>query len=255
MKDKEKLITAYHEGGHALAAAAMRHTDPVTKITILPRGRALGYTMVLPLEDKYSVTREELLDQMAYAMGGRVAEEVVFHDPTTGASNDIEKATGIARKMVTEYGMSSDIGSVKLGQPSGEVFLGRNMGQERDYSENVAEKVDQEVRALIEKAHDEAWQVINANRDILDRLAGELIERETLDHTQVAEIFANVVKLPERPLWLSSKDRPVSDRPPIAVPEPPEHKPDLSDDEGAEPPAHASKTPKIPFHKPRPATA
>ena len=115
MSDQERLITAYHEGGHALAAAAMRHTDPVTKITILPRGRALGYTMVLPLEDKYSVTRNELLDQLTYAMGGRVAEEIVFHDPTTGASNDIEKATGTARKMVTEYGMSQAVGSVKLG--------------------------------------------------------------------------------------------------------------------------------------------
>ncbi|HEU0256334.1 MAG TPA: ATP-dependent zinc metalloprotease FtsH [Microbacteriaceae bacterium] len=256
MKDKEKLITAYHEGGHALAAAAMRHTDPVTKITILPRGRALGYTMVLPIEDKYSVTREELLDQMAYAMGGRVAEEVVFHDPTTGASNDIEKATGIARKMVTEYGMSADIGSVKLGQPSGEVFLGHNMGQERDYSENVAEKVDQEVRALIEKAHDEAWQVINANRDILDRLAGELIEKETLDHIRIEEIFADVVKLPERPLWLSSQNRPVSDRPPITIPEPPHPEAGLSDDDtGAKPPAPAAKPAKLPFHKPRPATA
>src|ERR1700754_5231338 len=166
MNDKEKLITAYHEGGHALAAASMRHLDPVTKVTILPRGRALGYTMVLPLEDKYSVTRNELLDQLAYAMGGRVAEEVVFHDPTTGASNDIEKATSIARKMVTEYGMSAEIGSVKLGSSGGEVFLGRDMGHQRDYSEELAEKVDNEVRLLIEQAHDEAWQVLNDNRDI-----------------------------------------------------------------------------------------
>src|SRR6187551_2067227 len=142
MNDKEKLITAYHEGGHALAAASMRNTDPVTKVTILPRGRALGYTMVLPLEDKYSVTRNELLDQLTYAMGGRVAEEIVFHDPTTGASNDIEKATAIARKMVTEYGMSAAIGSVKLGSSGGEVFLGRDMGHGRDYSEELAEKVD-----------------------------------------------------------------------------------------------------------------
>jgi cell division protease FtsH len=123
MRDHEKLITAYHEGGHALVATAMRNTDPVTKVTILPRGRALGYTMVLPLEDRYSITRNELLDQLAYAMGGRVAEEVVFHDPTTGASNDIEKATSTARKMVTEFGMSSNIGSVKLGSGSGEMFL------------------------------------------------------------------------------------------------------------------------------------
>jgi cell division protease FtsH len=218
MKDKEKLITAYHEGGHALAAAAMRHTDPVTKVTILPRGRALGYTMVLPLEDKYSVTRNELLDQLAYAMGGRVAEEIVFHDPTTGASNDIEKATGIARKMVTEYGMSTEIGSVKLGQSQGEVFLGRDMGHQRDYSEDLAEKVDLEVRKLIEAAHDEAYQVIVDNRDILDNLARELLEKETLDHEQLAAIFADVKKLPERPQWLSSKKRPISDLPPISIP-------------------------------------
>ncbi|QEO09176.1 ATP-dependent zinc metalloprotease FtsH [Protaetiibacter larvae] len=217
MKDKEKLITAYHEGGHALAAAAMRHTDPVTKVTILPRGRALGYTMVLPLEDKYSVTRNELLDQLTYAMGGRVAEEIVFHDPTTGASNDIEKATATARKMVTEYGMSANIGAVKLGQSQGEVFLGRDMGHQRDYSEEVAEKVDVEVRQLIEQAHDEAYRVLSDNRDILDTLARELIEKETLDHNQLAEIFAEVRKLPERPQWLSSETRPISDVPPIEI--------------------------------------
>jgi cell division protease FtsH len=217
MRDKEKLITAYHEGGHALAAASMNHTDPVTKVTILPRGRALGYTMVLPLEDKYSVTRNELLDQLAYAMGGRVAEEIVFHDPTTGASNDIEKATATARKMVTEYGMSATIGAVKLGQSQGEVFLGRDMGHQRDYSEELAEKVDLEVRALIEQAHDEAYQVLTDNRDILDRLARELIEKETLDHNQLAEIFADVRRLPERPQWLSSSQRPISDLPPIDI--------------------------------------
>ena len=218
MADKEKLITAYHEGGHALAAAAMRHTDPVTKVPILPRGRALGYTMVLPLEDKYSITRNELLDQLAYAMGGRVAEEIVFHDPTTGASNDIEKATSTARRMVTEYGMSSVLGSVKLGTAAGEPFMGRDMGNGRDYSENIAEMVDAEVRVLIEKAHDEAWEVINNNRDVLDRLASELLEKETLDHDQLAEIFKDVKKLPERPQWLSSNSRPVSDLPPVLVP-------------------------------------
>ena len=126
MKEHERKITAYHEGGHALVAAALRNSAPVTKITILPRGRALGYTMVVPENDKYSVTRNELLDQMAYAMGGRVAEEIVFHDPSTGASNDIEKATGIARKMVTEFGMSERVGAVKLGQGGGEPFLGRD---------------------------------------------------------------------------------------------------------------------------------
>jgi cell division protease FtsH len=218
MGDKEKLITAYHEGGHALAAAAMRHTDPVTKVTILPRGRALGYTMVLPLDDKYSVTRNELLDQLAYAMGGRVAEEIVFHDPTTGASNDIEKATSIARRMVTEYGMSAGLGAVKLGQASGEVFLGRDMGHQRDYSDAVAQSVDEEVRRLIDQAHTEAWKVLNSNRAILDRLATELLEKETLDHLQLAEIFRGVKKLPARPQWLSNPQRPVSTKGPVSVP-------------------------------------
>lgn len=219
MRDQEKLITAYHEGGHALVATAMRNTDPVTKVTILPRGRALGYTMVLPLEDRYSISRNELLDQLAYAMGGRVAEEVVFHDPTTGASNDIEKATSTARKMVTEFGMSSNIGSVKLGSGSGEMFLGRDMGSQRDYSERLSEQVDAEVRTLIENAHNEAWEVLNENRDILDKLATALLEKETLDHTELAEIFKDVKKMPERPQWLSSTKRPVSALPPVLVPQ------------------------------------
>ena len=218
MRDKEKLITAYHEGGHALAAAAMNNTDPVTKVTILPRGKALGYTMVLPLDDKYSITRNELQDQLTYAMGGRVAEEIVFHDPTTGASNDIEKATGIARKMVTEYGMTNDVGPVKLGSASGEVFMGRDMGHGREFSEKIAERIDNQVRALIEQAHNEAYQVLNDNRDVLDRLALELLEKETLDHLELAEIFKDVKRLPPRPQWLSSTDRPVSYRPPVEVP-------------------------------------
>ncbi|HEY0248254.1 MAG TPA: ATP-dependent zinc metalloprotease FtsH [Gryllotalpicola sp.] len=202
IRDQEKLITAYHEGGHALTAAALRHTDPVTKVTILPRGRALGYTMVLPLEDKYSTTRNELLDQLAYLMGGRAAEEIVLHDATAGASDDIDKATAIARSMVTEYGMSANIGFVKLGQPSGEMFLGHDVGHERDYSEDVAERVDAEIHLLIENAHDEAWQLLNQNRAVLDRLASELLEHETLDHQQLAEIFAGVTRLPERTPWL-----------------------------------------------------
>ena len=217
MKDQEKLMTAYHEGGHALVAAALNHSDPVTKITILPRGRALGYTMVIPLEDKFSVTRNELQDQIAYALGGRVAEELVFHDPTTGAGNDIEKATATARKMVTDYGMSSSLGPVKLGQAQASPYLGE-FGSARDYSEGVAVSVDAEIRSIIEQGHNEAYEALTLNRAVLDRLAGELMEKETLDHLQVAEIFRDVVKLPPRQLWLSSNDRPVSDLPPIEVP-------------------------------------
>lgn len=219
MKDEEKRITAYHEGGHALVAAAMRNTDPVTKVTILPRGRALGYTMVMPSEDKYSTSRNELLDQLAYMLGGRVAEEIIFHDPTTGASNDIEKATDLARKMVTQYGMSEQVGAIKLGQSSSEVFLGRDMGHQRDYSERIAGVVDAEMRRLIEAAHDEAHEVLIQYRDVLDHLVAELFEHETLNTEQLAEIFAPVVKRDQRPVWLSSNDRHVDMRPPIAVPE------------------------------------
>ncbi|KQP68029.1 MULTISPECIES: ATP-dependent zinc metalloprotease FtsH [Microbacterium] len=255
MKDKEKLITAYHEGGHALAAAAMNHTDPVTKVTILPRGKALGYTMVLPLDDKYSVTRNELQDQLTYAMGGRVAEEIVFHDPTTGASNDIEKATNIARKMVTEYGMTGDIGPVKLGQSSGEVFMGRDMGHGREFSERVAERVDVQVRDLIEQAHNEAYEVINANRAVLDKLALELLEKETLDHLELAEIFKDVKRLPPRPQWLSSEQRPVSELPPVEVPQRRDEAGLAASVEADELPAAEKATKRRPTGQARPATA
>ena len=218
MSAREKKITAYHEGGHAVVASAMLNTDPVTKITILPRGRSLGYTMVMPLDDKYSTTRNEMLDQLAFALGGRVAEEMIFHDPTTGAGNDIEKATGLARKMVTQFGMSERIGAIKIGQEQGEVFLGRDMGHQRDYSESVAGVVDEEIRRLIEAAHDEAWHALNDNRDVLDQLVLELLEKETLGKDQLTGIFANVVKRPARPVWLSSERRHVSERPPVMTP-------------------------------------
>ncbi|MDR3201632.1 MAG: ATP-dependent zinc metalloprotease FtsH [Bifidobacteriaceae bacterium] len=215
MSDAEKRNTAYHESGHAIVAAALRNTDPVTKVTILPRGRALGYTMVMPVEDKHSVTRNELLDQLAYAMGGRVAEEIVFHDPTSGASNDIEKATDTARKMVTQFGMSEKLGAVRYGQADSEVFLGRDYGHQRDYSESIAGAIDAEVRRLVESAHDEAWEILQTNRGLLDRLVVELLERETLGEAQLAAVFASIVKRPERDVWLSSEDRPVSDAPPV----------------------------------------
>src|SRR5688572_25323361 len=207
MNEKEKKITAYHEGGHALVAAALPNTDPVHKITILPRGRALGYTMVLPDEDKYSTTRNEMLDQLTYMLGGRAAEEIVFHDPTTGASNDIEKATSVARAMVTQYGMTERIGAIKLGQEHAEPFLGRDMGHQRDYSEEVAGVIDEEVKKLIEAAHDEAWEILVDNRDILDDLVLQLLERETLDKAEVADIFAQIRKRPPRPAWTGSAKR------------------------------------------------
>jgi len=218
MNDHEKLITAYHEGGHALVAAALPKTDPVHKITILPRGRALGYTMVLPEEDKYSTTRNEMLDQLAYMLGGRAAEELVFHDPTTGASNDIEKATAVARRMVTQYGMTERLGAIRYGQEAGEVFLGRDYGHQRDYSEEVAAAIDEEVRKLIDAAHHEAFEILVDNRDVLDALVVELLEKETLDKAQIAQIFEPLNRRVSRPAWTGSSRRLPSDLPPVLVP-------------------------------------
>ena len=217
MMDSERLNTAYHEAGHALVAASMNNSDPVSKVTILPRGRALGYTMVLPLEDRYSVTRNQLLDQIAYAMGGRVAEEVVFGDPTTGASNDFEKATSIAKAMVMQYGMSSLVGSVAYGT-AGEVFIGRDMASTKEYSDITAQNIDAEIRAILDAAHDEAYKAINLNRKVLDLMAKELMERETLNAEEIAVIFKSVKKLPKRPQWLSKKSRPKPKQGPIAIP-------------------------------------
>jgi len=217
MQDAERLNTAYHEAGHALVAASLNHSDPVSKVTILPRGRALGYTMVLPLEDRYSVTRNQLLDQIAYAMGGRVAEEIIYGDPTTGASNDFEKATSIARSMVMQYGMSATVGSVSYGKV-GEVFIGRDMAQTKDYSDLTAETIDREIRAILDAAHDEAYKAITLNRKVLDNMAKELMERETLNADDIAKIFKPVKKLPKRSQWLSKKTRPKSKQGPIAIP-------------------------------------
>jgi cell division protease FtsH len=218
MNEHEKLITAYHEGGHALVAAAQPNSDPVHKITILPRGRALGYTMVLPDQEKYSTTRNEMLDQLSYMLGGRAAEEMVFHDPTTGASNDIEKATAVARAMVTQYGMTERLGAIRYGQENNEVFLGRDMGHVRDYSEEIAAAIDEEVRALIEQAHQEAYEILFDNRDILDRLVVELLEKETLDKEQVAQIFADIRRRDARPAWTGSARRRPHERGPVDFP-------------------------------------
>jgi cell division protease FtsH len=233
MNERELLITAYHEGGHALVAAAMPGTDPVQKVTILPRGRALGYTMVMPDDDKYSQTRGELLDQLAYMLGGRAAEELVFHDPTTGAGNDIEKATKLARAMVTEYGMTEALGAVKLGSGDQEPFLGMNYGagSTREYSEEVAAKVDAEVSRLIANAHQEAFDVLETNRAVLDELVRQLFEKETLDKEQVAKIFEALKRWPKRPAWTGSESRKPSDIPPVDPPErviPPDPEPALT---------------------------
>lgn len=203
MNEHDKSVTAYHEGGHALCAAALHYTDPVTKVTILPRGRALGYTMVMPVEDRYSKTRNQLLDELVYAMGGRVAEEVVFRDPSTGASNDIEKATKTARAMVTDWGMSSAVGTIKLGSADTDPFLGREMGRSQGapMSDTLATRIDQQVRDLLDNAVREAWEILTENRDVLDTLAERLLDEETLDEAALAEIFKDVKRQPKRQVW------------------------------------------------------
>ena len=216
MNEREKLITAYHEAGHALVAAAMPNVDPVQKITILPRGRALGYTMVMPESDKYSKSRSELLGQLAYMLGGRAAEELVFHDPTTGAHNDIEKATQVARAMVMQYGMTERLGAVFYGQSNGDVFLGRDLGHTKEYSESVAALIDEEVRSLIESAHHEAFDALVANRDVLDTLVLALLEKETLQKEEIAGIFGPIMKREPRGPWTGSDRRQPSDRQPVS---------------------------------------
>ena len=206
MNDHDKAVTAYHEAGHALAAAALNYTDPVTKVTILPRGRALGYTMVMPTEDRFNKTRNQLLDDLVYGMGGRVAEEIVFRDPSTGPANDIQQATKTARAMVTDYGMSDRIGMVKLGDADTEAF-GHGSGEgPRPFSDETAAIIDEEVRRLLDNAMREAWRILSENRGVLDTLASRLLEEETLDEAQLAEIFKDVVKAPERPVWNYQSD-------------------------------------------------
>jgi len=208
MSDKEKKVTAYHEGGHALVAWALPNLDPVHKVTIISRGRAL------PTEDRYTQTRSEMMDTLAYALGGRAAEELVFLEPTTGAADDIQKATGIARAMVMQYGMSDKLGARRFGQDQGEIFLGRDMGHIRDYSEDVAAQIDTEVRALIERGHDEAWDILVSYRDVLDDLVLKLLDKETLGKDELAEVFAAVAKRPVR-VFESQRRRPAKSGSPV----------------------------------------
>ncbi|HSH23280.1 MAG TPA: ATP-dependent zinc metalloprotease FtsH [Acidimicrobiales bacterium] len=195
MSDKDKRVIAYHEGGHALVGHVLPNTDPIHKVSIVARGRALGWTLALPTEDRFMQTRSQLCDELAMLLGGRTAEELVFGDPTTGAQNDIERATQIARAMVTEFGMTDVLGPQQLGQKDGEPFLGRDMGHRRDYSDEVAATVDAEVRRLIEHAHDEAAEILRQHRKTLDLLADVLVERETVDTPELLEIFGDL------PVW------------------------------------------------------
>jgi cell division protease FtsH len=188
MSEKDKLVTAYHESGHVIVGHVLAHADPIHKVSIVARSRSLGLTFTLP-EDKYNHSRSELRDAMAMCLGGRTAEELIFEEPTTGAENDIEKATTIARAMVTEYGMSDLLGPQKLGQKNGEVFLGRDFGHEANYSEQVAASIDAEVRRMIDDAHERARSILTLHRPTLDALATALVEKETLDGDDLTAII------------------------------------------------------------------
>ncbi|SOJ57709.1 ATP-dependent zinc metalloprotease FtsH [Mycobacterium simulans] len=218
ISEHEKKITAYHEGGHTLAAWAMPDIDPVYKVTILARGRTGGHAVAVPEEDKGLRTRSEMIAQLVFAMGGRAAEELVFREPTTGAVSDIEQATKTARAMVTEFGMSSKLGAVKYGTEHGDPFLGRTMGTQPDYSHEVARDIDDEIRKLIEAAHTEAWEILTEYRDVLDTLAGELLEKETLHRPELESIFADVEKRPRLTMFDDFGGRIPSDKPPIKTP-------------------------------------
>ena len=218
LSESERKLIAYHEGGHALVGHAMPNADPVHKVTIIPRGRALGYTMALPTEDKFLTTRAEMEDQLAMLLGGRTAEELNFHEPTSGAANDIDKATQIARAMVTEYGMSERLGARKFGNGDSEPFLGMSQSHSRDYSEEIASAIDEEIKRMIEAAHDEAWEVLVEYRDVLDALVLRLLDKETVARKEVLEIFATVQKRPARGTYTGYGKRLPSDRPPVMSP-------------------------------------
>ncbi len=188
MSDREKRNTAYHESGHTVVAAMLPAADPLHKVTIIPRGRALGLTQQLPTEDKYSYSKRYLEAMLAVLMGGRIAEEVFLNEITTGAGNDIERATGMARKMVCEWGMS-ELGPVTYGKKEEAIFLGREFAQHQDYSEATAVEIDREVRRILDKAYKSALDLITSNKSSLDRIARKLIEKETLDGVEVNAII------------------------------------------------------------------
>jgi len=198
ISDKEKRVIAYHEGGHALVGHALPNADPVHKISIIPRGRALGYTLSLPTEDKFLVTRSEMVDDLAMFLGGRVAEEMVFDDPTTGAQDDIDRATKMARQMVTEYGMSDKLGPLTLGQKQEQVFLGRDFSSRADYSDTIAFEIDKEIRRLIDEAHAEALEILTQYRPTLDAIVDKLLEKETIEKEELMKLLGPVKKRPSR---------------------------------------------------------
>ncbi|MGH2808615.1 MAG: ATP-dependent zinc metalloprotease FtsH [Actinomycetota bacterium] len=224
ISEKEKKVIAYHEAGHALVSHALPNADPVHKVSIVSRGRALGYTLTLPTEDRFLVTRSELIDELAMLLGGRVAEELVFDEPTTGAQDDIQRCTRIAKQMVTQFGMS-ELGPLALGEDNTQPFLGRDFGHIKDYSEVVGAKIDAEVRRFVEEAHDEAREIITKYRDKLDLMVERLLEKESLEKEEVAEILAEVAKQsPANPLERTRLRREQRDQDPTIPVDPVEPK-------------------------------
>jgi cell division protease FtsH len=203
ISEEEKKNTAYHEAGHTLVAKLIPGTDPVHKVSIIPRGRALGMTMQLPIEDKHSYSRESLTNRIAVLMGGRAAEEIIFSTMTTGAGNDIERATEIARKMVCEWGMSPRLGPVSFGKKEEQIFLGREMATHKNYSEATAVEIDAEIRRIVDENYSRVMQLLSSNVDILHRLSGELIEKENLSGDEVDRIITGAV--PEVPPALAGE--------------------------------------------------
>ena len=193
----EKKIVAYHEAGHALVGAMLPHTDPVHKVSIIPRGRAGGYTLMFPEEDRYYMTKTELLDRVSTLLGGRVAEKLVLNDISTGAQNDLERATSIVRQMIMEYGMSDALGPITLGKKHDQVFLGRDLGRDRDYSEEIAKAIDQEIRKTIDDCYQRAQEILEKERDKLESIAQALLEKETLNAHEIKELVAGR-PLPEK---------------------------------------------------------
>lgn len=197
ISDNEKRLTAYHEGGHTLVGMLLDHTDPVHKVTIIPRGRAGGYTLSLPKEDRYYATRSELLDELKLLLGGRVAEAIVLNEISSGASNDLQRATSLARQMICEYGMSDRLGAVTFGHRQDQVFLGRDIGRDKDYSEEVAAQIDSEIRKFIDEAYQETVELLQKNIDKLHLIAEALIERETLEGFEVQQLMDHGKILPK----------------------------------------------------------
>jgi cell division protease FtsH len=248
MTDDERRLIAYHETGHALVGWALPMADPVHKLTIVARGRSLGHTLSLPTHDKYLVRRSELVDQLAMLLGGRTAEELIYADPTSGAANDIEKATTIARRMVMEFGMSDKLGPMQYGRAGGEVFLGRDYVRQQDYSDEVAAFIDEEVRGMIKAAHAEARMIVETHTEAMERMVGILLERETVGPEELAEIFFDV------PKWEHAPDGELRIRPP--EPGSPERAPEVAaaSTEESQPVAEPKK-PRVLLPRMKPADA